>query len=451
VAEWHGEAMEFLASPDGSRALILPWFKQSPILWDLTTGRCLPALSGLFQPVTCAAFSPDGSMLAFADSDGFKTFIRLRETTAGRELRQLGEGKQAFSVSALAFSPDGRTLAAGYTDGSLTLWDLITNRPRHRVTGPQKKWVWPVTFSSDSRLLAAVWEGEYVIHLYETMSGQEIRVLRGQSTPIHALAFAADNRTLASSGPVPDSADKECLPPFTKLEAAIHLWDVLTGKQIHRLPGHQGRVHTLAFSSDGNTLVSGGGVEMVLSWDVAAVTHRRPDSKELPSAKLTDLWSALAARDAARAQRAVAELIQSPDTALTFLEKMLLPVPPVKLASIVALIADLDHADFARRERASRELEKIGEPAGPALRKLLKEKPSLEVRKRIEILLEAIDGRPTSPEGLRTFRALQVLETIGTPKAKQILEGLASGAAEAALTQEAKAALTRLSRRNANR
>lgn len=452
--------MDLLAAPDGSRALIRPWFEDALVLWDLKTGRSLPPFSGVVRHISSAAFSPDGGMLALSDFDGSGGFIHLRETGTGRELRRLQEGRKAPEVTALTFSPDGRMLAAGNTDASLTLWDLITNRPRHRLTGPPQththEQTWVMAFSSDSRLLAVVWEGGLITHLYETVSGQEIRTLRGQPSPIHALAFAPGNRTIACGGePFPESAEVSADPvSSTNPEAAIRLWDVPSGRQIQLLRGHREGVHTLAFSSDGETLVSGGDDETILSWDVAGVTHQRPAGKALSAARLASLWTGIAAMDAVRAQGAVAELIQSPDAALPFLEKALAPIPPLprsEKARIAALIADLDHEDFARRERASRELEKIGEPAALALRKVLNDKPSLEVRKRIDALLEALDGRPTSPERLRTLRALQVIETVGTPKAKQILEGLSGGAAEAALTQEARAALTRLSRRRVNR
>jgi hypothetical protein len=54
---------------------------------------------------------------------------------------------------------------------------------------------------------------------------------------------------------------------------------------------------------------------------------RRSAAVELPAAKVAELWTDLVAEDAARAQWAVAELIQAPDSALPFLEKALLPVP----------------------------------------------------------------------------------------------------------------------------
>jgi hypothetical protein len=47
------------------------------------------------------------------------------------------------------------------------------------------------------------------------------------------------------------------------------------------------------------------------------------------------------------------------------------------------------------------------------------------------------------------LRAVAVLEQTGTPEARQVLEALRQGPAEARLTREAKAALTRLARRPA--
>ena len=49
-----------------------------------------------------------------------------------------------------------------------------------------------------------------------------------------------------------------------------------------------------------------------------------------------------------------------------------------------------------------------------------------------------------SGERLRPLRALEVLERIGTPEARQVVEGLARAAAGTPLRQEAKAVLERL-------
>ena len=47
-------------------------------------------------------------------------------------------------------------------------------------------------------------------------------------------------------------------------------------------------------------------------------------------------------------------------------------------------------------------------------------------------------------ERLRQARALEVLEAMGTPEARTLLDELAKGAADAWLTRDAKTALERL-------
>jgi hypothetical protein len=57
-------------------------------------------------------------------------------------------------------------------------------------------------------------------------------------------------------------------------------------------------------------------------------------------------------------------------------------------------------------------------------------------------------GPATRPELLQSLRAVAVLEDIGTPQARRLLEELANGAPEARLTREAKSSLRRLDLRN---
>jgi hypothetical protein len=127
-----------------------------------------------------------------------------------------------------------------------------------------------------------------------------------------------------------------------------------------------------------------------------------------------------------------------------------MPAPDAR--QVAEWVADLDSDEFAVRDRAGRELEKIGELAGPALRRALAGRPPLGMRRRIEDLLQRHE-RPENPgpEGLRRLRALEALERADTPDACRLLDELAAGPAEARLTQEAKACRARLSRRVAPR
>src|SRR5262249_28782096 len=91
----------------------------------------------------------------------------------------------------------------------------------------------------------------------------------------------------------------------------------------------------------------------------------------------------------------------------------------------------------------------MGESATALLRKALDDKQSLEVRRRLEDLLAHGPKPLPTGEALRQMRALEVLEMIGTPEARQVLGALARGAPGARMTQEASAALERLARQTA--
>src|SRR5262249_43418005 len=110
------------------------------------------------------------------------------------------------------------------------------------------------------------------------------------------------------------------------------------------------------------------------------------------------------------------------------------------------LIRDLDSRRFGVRERATAALAKQIEQAEPLLREALARQPSLELRRRIERLLEPLARHVPTPERLRAIRALLAVERAGTGEGRALLERLSRGGAEGWLTREARAALQRMPR-----
>ena len=72
---------------------------------------------------------------------------------------------------------------------------------------------------------------------------------------------------------------------------------------------------------------------------------------------------------------------------------------------------------------------------------------SAEVRRRALAFLGRFDPPTPSPDRLRQLRAVELLEGIATPAARDVLSELAKGTADAPLTLEAAGALARLGRR----
>ena len=118
---------------------------------------------------------------------------------------------------------------------------------------------------------------------------------------------------------------------------------------------------------------------------------------------------------------------------------------PADAQTIQRWIADLDSDTFADRERASEELGSILDEAEALLKKALENKPSAEVRRRINLLLEERSTGPTGKE-LQRYRVIEVLEHIAVADADAIavLKKLAAGAGEVRPAKEAKAAVERM-------
>jgi HEAT repeat protein len=111
-----------------------------------------------------------------------------------------------------------------------------------------------------------------------------------------------------------------------------------------------------------------------------------------------------------------------------------------------SLTHQLGSQRFAERKAAERKLKEVGKAALPALEGLLKHEPSIDLRQRAQKLIEEIPIASLPGSGdVQWVRALEVLENINTPEARELLKSLAQGRADAGLTRDAKAVLARLS------
>jgi sugar lactone lactonase YvrE len=387
--------------------------------------------------VTAVAFTPDGKTLAAGYLDGF---VELWDVAAGRVNRSFDAGPGG--VYALTVAPDGRTLATAGQDGNAKLWDVATARLIATLAG-HKREVQDVTFSPDGRTLAsASWDE--TVRLWETATARERLTLKGHRSTVLGVAFCPDGRRLASADGAWNEyghADREGRKP-----GEVRLWDLALGRQVATLEGHADRVWGVAFSPDGKTLASACWDQKVRLWDLPAA---RPVASPAPGRKeLEGWWEDLLGDDAGQAYRAVWALSAAADRSVPFLAGRLRAAEG-DAAKLPPLIRDLDDDDYDTREKASAALKRIGPVAEPALRQALERKPSAEVRRRIEALLEMFRQPLTDPETTRAVRVVEVLEAIATPAARQALADLSRGAAGAHLTREAEASLGRLAGRSA--
>ncbi|HEY7308039.1 MAG TPA: hypothetical protein VH643_01645 [Gemmataceae bacterium] len=260
------------------------------------------------------------------------------------------------------------------------------------------------------------------IGLVETVSGGFAGWLcsgtKGDEVAVQHAVFSPDSKTVAVSYD----------------DGSVRLWDVATRREIERFTADAGKAGPIAFSPDGRTVASARSDGTVLVWQAR------------PLLDLDHLWSDLAGGDVEAAQRAIARLEASPQLSVPYLEKSLPPLPRSDARRLRQLLADLDSDTYTIRQKAYRELAKEGEGAEDQLRKVLENKPSAELRRRVLELLTTLEEtrRDFSPDDVRVIRAVQVLETIGTAEARRVLKNLSEGMGGALRTREARAALRRL-------
>lgn len=219
---------------------------------DVQRRRVVASLAGAPVTETGIAFSPDGTRLAFASSQGLAIFdTRLHLQT---RLAKLDENTSAEYV---AFSPDGRwiAVAVGGPQSSVKVWPAaggtaVTLDTARLTYGPQ-----PLSFSSDSQWLASFSKGDAVV-IWSTRSWQRERRWTLPGTG-RALAFAPQGSRVAIA------ADGE---------AAI--WDANGSVRVAplRSPGSS-QATQIAWSPDGNRIVTSADDGVLQFWNASNGQH----------------------------------------------------------------------------------------------------------------------------------------------------------------------------------
>ena len=248
-------------------------------LWNPATGRPvgapLPADPVRTQPIDSGvadvAFSPDGKLLATADGNGY---VRLWNPATGKPVGAplpadptRNPNVKIPGVGDVAFSPDGKLLASADSNGYVRLWNPATGQPVrtalpvniNTLTGVVGK----VAFSPNGALLATA-DGNGYVRLWNPATGRPIGAPLPANTSssgaVTAVAFSPDAELLAS-------ADGN---------GYVRLWNPATGQPVGSpLPVASARNHIpadvadVAFSPDGKLLATADGNGYVRLWNPA--------------------------------------------------------------------------------------------------------------------------------------------------------------------------------------
>jgi WD40 repeat protein len=245
-------------SPDGK--MILSKSYNAVHLWDLD-GNSIGQPFRHESPVQSVAFSPDGTMIVSASC--------IRGMGNGRvylwdiDGNLIGQPFQAHqtSVESVAFSPDGEMIVTGSEDRTVRLWKLNGNpigQPfRHESP------VESVAFSPNGTMIVSGTRGSFdsffnmgekngFLRLWDANSSSIGQPFQGHQKSVESVAFSPDGEMIVTG-----SEDR-----------TVRLWS-LNGKPIGKpFQGHEHSIYSVAFSPDGTKIVSASTDKTVRLWDL---------------------------------------------------------------------------------------------------------------------------------------------------------------------------------------
>jgi hypothetical protein len=466
-------------------------------IWNPQKSELLREWDSQAGSVHAVATSTDGSLVAEA---GRAPGIRVWRPADGQLIRTLATPKgEEDRTELLAFSPNNKyLLAAGWVWGngvkyyeqgrSVRLWELASGKQIYTLDRPRKAGFHVPVFSDDgSQLIVAMYDARqrgsefkpYIVFV-DIQTGREAKRISLPPEPVPIWYPIGKELVVSPSGKwlirIGNQGVEELVwatrlnsgrkKEILKFETVAYDVCVALAPDDRCLaigfPGHgltvveleSGQVRCrfscrdaedtcLAFSPDSRWLASGSLDRSVLLWDLTGrMANGKMEPIRLTDAELSRLWKDLGATDGASTRRAIWELVAGADDSVTFLGKQLQPDRPPDAKFIARLLTDLGSESFPTRAKAAPELESLHDAAELWVRKKLSESVTLEVRRRLEQVLEKIDEWWAAHQGM--VRAVEVLERIASPETCRVLQKLAANETSPRLADEAKAALRRL-------
>ena len=209
-------------------------------------------LRGHTGEVYCAAYSPDGKILATGSQD---RTVKLWDSATGRERVTLRG--HSNDVDAVAFSPDGRTIASAGEDSTIRLWDIGTGRALTVCRGHAGV-VYALAFAPDGKTLASGGE-DRLVRLWDPATGKERRTWRAHRGRIRGLAYSSDGTKLATAGGDGDAKVWDLGKSALQTTFTGHRWPDGSHDQLIVL--------SVAFSHDGRLVASSAEDRAVRIWD----------------------------------------------------------------------------------------------------------------------------------------------------------------------------------------
>ncbi|KAK1751399.1 HET-R [Echria macrotheca] len=217
--------------------------------WHATLGQRVWTLPDHVEQVTSLAFTTDGDLLASAAN--YTGSIGIWSTSSGKCIRRLGAGP----VSSLAFSPAGLLASGSASYHTIKIWSVSSEEPLMTISASSDERIYiggnvPVSFSADG-LLASGWECEIKIwDIAFPLNSPRQQELSNHGGPLFPIVLSSDGLSLASGHG----------------RGRVRIWDTRSGQGLKVLEVDYNQLVSLAFSPN-NQIFASASTRSVKVWD----------------------------------------------------------------------------------------------------------------------------------------------------------------------------------------
>lgn len=252
--------------------------------------------------ISSVAWSPNGTLLAAGDYEGF---VRIWNAETTSILYEFEAGTQA--VYAVTWNPDGDQVAAGNYDGSIHIWDVKNGELLHALQ-PYRPEIFALTWTPDGSKIIAGTPEVITLHVWDSETGKLLGDYRSGGTI--DISWTSDGTRMATANPggsaqILDGTTFELLERFSipgsvvggqgrdvyitqwdptdtlvaigSLNGVVRIWNPSSDRILHEFAGHdnpsadsfRSAIRSLRFSDDGLELTSVSADGTIRTWDIS--------------------------------------------------------------------------------------------------------------------------------------------------------------------------------------
>lgn len=173
-------------------------------IWAAAEGRLSATLTHPDE-VFGASFSPDGSEVAVAVSDGTVYRWTARGRLIGHPLElPVHPDQPPVSATSVRYAPDGRRMAVTSSDGGVYVWDVqpdvqLPGAPPQALPGMHAGGALAAYFSPDGRRILSFGRDD-TVRVWDEPFAFRAREFRGHGQEVRAALFAPDSTRVVSAG-----------------------------------------------------------------------------------------------------------------------------------------------------------------------------------------------------------------------------------------------------------